>query len=208
MTIKKIVTTRYVDDNGFEFMFEPIEDTLTIEQTEEGYIARYLTQDQDPQIPEMDDNAFLVNYHRDFDVRRDQIITKDDLANWYQAAYRTSKEIPEHIDQEEQYWIFSLSMLSHSGVRLYLGYTTPPCDPGGWDTSHVGAVLIAKSEWETEEAARKYAEGMIKEWNFYLSGDVWGIVKETYDEDKEQTDEQSVWGFYGSEHAKQELKEL
>jgi hypothetical protein len=34
--IKKIVKTTFVDDEGFEFCHEPIEDSLTIKETDEG----------------------------------------------------------------------------------------------------------------------------------------------------------------------------
>lgn len=44
MTIKKITTTIYRDDEeGFTFTFEPADNSLTIKKTDEGYEARYLT---------------------------------------------------------------------------------------------------------------------------------------------------------------------
>ena len=45
MSVKKVVTTQYIGEGehaGFNFHFEPLEDTLTIEKTKEGYTARYL----------------------------------------------------------------------------------------------------------------------------------------------------------------------
>lgn len=135
--IKTVKTVKYVDDDGFEFTFQPIEDSLTITETPEGYEAKYLTQDDDYESPEEwgDNNLFLVNYHRDFEVTRDDIITKDDVINWYRGDFSDYEDedenIPDHIPQNDKYWIFSLSMLSHSGVRLYLGNMTPSCDPGG-----------------------------------------------------------------------------
>jgi len=38
-----------------------------------------------------------------------------------------------------------------------------------------------------------------------LSGEVFAIVKETYDKDKNQVDHDAVWGFIGLEHAKESL---
>ncbi len=198
MEIRKVVTTRYVGEDGFEFTFEPIEDTITVEKTPKGYVARYLVQDDNPQSPdENEDNGlFLVNYHRDFDVRRDNIIVKQNVADYYGG---------EKIPQEDKYHIFNLSMLSHSGVWLSLNSSFTG-DGGGWDTSHVGLVLVAKKEWHKRDKACKAAESLVNEWNAFLSGDVYGCVVEYYDENKKQINQESCWGYIGFEEAKKELK--
>jgi hypothetical protein len=216
-TIKTKEVTKYVTDDeeweGFEFFHEPAEDSLTIEETEDGYIARYLVHDEscDGRGVDSDDNAFLVNFHRDFWVTKDKIITERDLKNWYRQEfddYEDDEGNPmDHLPQSDKYWIFPLSCLVHSGVWLSLNHSFA-CDSQGWDTSHVGAVLIAKEEWPEEEKAREYAEGMVKEWNQYLAGDIWGIVKETFDKDKNQTEMDSCWGFYGWDYAMEEVKGL
>jgi hypothetical protein len=212
--IKKIVKTRFVDEEeGFEYYHEPVEDSVTIKKTPEGYEARYLVQDSDPMPPDDcdDDNLFLVNYHRDFDVRRDKIITKDDLVNWYRKTFDDYKEDPEDENEigkfplEEKYHIFPLSCLVHSGVWLSLRHSFD-CDSQGWDTSHVGAVLVSIEEWPDAGKAIEAAESLIEQWNQYLSGDVYGIVKETYDKEKTPIDENSCWGFYGHKYALEELK--
>lgn len=143
-------------------------------------------QDLDCQSPEEwgDDNLFLVNYHRDFEVRRDEIITEDDVRSWYQG---------EKIEQSKQYHIFQLSMLSHSGVWLSLN-SSFACDAGGWDTSRVGVVLVSKKEAKTKEKAVKLADGLIESWNDCLSGNVYGYII-TGIEDSKTLD--SCWGFYG-----------
>jgi hypothetical protein len=197
MPVKKIVTTKYVDDEDFEFVHEPVEDSLKIKRTRKGYEARYLVVDTDAQQPENDDNAFLVHYHRDFEVRRDGVVAKDELADLYHG---------KEADITEHYWIFWTAALIHSGVWLKLSTGGFAEDPGGWDTSHCGAVLIAKEEWPTEDDARKYAEGIIEQWNQYLSGDVYGIVKETYNKEKEQFTEDACWGFYGRRWAEEALE--
>ena len=198
MNIKTVVTTRYVGEDGFEFTFEPVEDTLIIGTTPKGYVARYLVQDDNPQSPdENEDNGlFLVNYHRDFDVRRDNIIVKQNVADYYGG---------EKIPQEDKYHIFNLSMLSHSGVWLSLNSSFTG-DGGGWDTSHVGLVLVAKKEWHKRDKACKAAESLVNEWNAFLSGDVYGCVVEYYDENKKQINQESCWGYIGFEEAKKELK--
>jgi len=208
MSIKKVISTRFIDDEeGFEYTFEPIEDTITITKTKEGFSVRYLVQDDDIVNPpdEMgDNNLFLVNYHRDFDVRNDEIITKDDLVNWYRQDFDDYDDgIFPH---DKEYWIFPLACLIHSGVWLKLGSGGFASDGGGWDTSHVGAIFVSKEEWKDKDDAHKAALSLVETWNQYLSGDVYGCVRETFDKDKNSIDHDSCWGFYGYEYAKEELK--
>lgn len=206
--IKKVVRTNFIDeDEGFIYTFEPIEDSLTIKETSEGFEVRYLVRDENPESPDTweDDNLFLVNYHRDFDVRRDNVITQDEISSWYKSPF-----FHDMIKKgSETYWMFPLSCLVHSGIWLSLNHSFISCDPGGWDTSHVGAVLVSKKEWKREKEALKAAENLVTEWNQYLSGDVYGIVKETYDTEKKQIDQQDiqdVWGFYGYKYALEALQ--
>jgi len=202
------------EDEDFEYTFHPVEDSITITETEEGFEARYLVQDDNPFSPDEggdDDNLFLVHYHRDFDVRRDKIITKDDLVNWYREDFDEYKDDPTDENEvgkfplEATYHIFPVAAYIHGGVRLSLGSGSHFPDQN-WDVSHVGAVLVSKDEWPDAGKARDAAEGLVETWNQYLSGDVYGIVKETYDKDKIQVDQESVWGFYGHKYALEALK--
>lgn len=201
MKIKKVVTTKYVGEDGFEFTFEPMEDSLTIKKTKEGYEARYLAQDNYPERPDQmcdDISLFLVNYHRDFYVENNKIIAKEDVINWYQTG-----ALPSVIDRN--YYSFKLSCLVHSGVWLSLN-SNFSCDPQGWDTSQVGAVFVGKEIAKTKEEAIELANSLVKEWNQYLSGDVYGCIIETYGEDKQQIDIDSCWGYYGYNESLKELK--
>jgi hypothetical protein len=201
MSIKTIVSTIYRDTlTGFTFTFEPDEDSIKIKRKKGGWEVKYLTRDAFMDSPDQwgDYSLFLVNYHRDFEVKRNNAITEDDVREWYQG-----KEIP----QQKNYWIFGLTCFSHSGVVLYLGSVTPLFDPGGWDTSHVGVVLVSKKEFADLKAAEIAAGELLSDWNKYLSGDVWGVVKETFNKDKiPEPDHESVWGIYGYQEALEELK--
>lgn len=190
---------RWINDDGFEFVFEPIEESISIKKTKNGYEARYLTIDHCPMSPDgwEDENLFLVHYHRDFYISRDNAITEDDLRAWYNN---------EKIEQEKEYFIFPVSAYIHSGVTLKLGDGNFIFDSGGWDTSHVGAVLVSKKEFESKENAMKIAGGLIEEWNQYLEGDVYCLVKESYDKDKTPYEHDSVCNYYGYEYALKALK--
>lgn len=203
MNIKEVVSRKYVDtDGGFEFSFEPIEDTVKISKVDnKGYEAKYLTRDNDPQSPDEwgDDDLFLVHYHRDFWVDRPDVVSKEEIRDWYRG---------EKIELEDNYFIFPVSAYIHSGVSLKLGDTGFPFDAGGWDTSHVGACLASKGEFKDKEKGREACESLVNEWNEYLSGDVYCVVKERLNKNKEPIDNDIVCGYYGEKYAEDELKQF
>lgn len=198
--IRKVVSTKYVDgETGLDYHFEPVS-KVKIKKTKDGYEARYLASDDMPQSPQEDgdNNIFLVNYHRDFDVRNDEVITEDDIRAFYQG---------EKIRHTESFWLFPLACLIHSGVWLSLNPSFA-CDSQGWDTSHVGAVLVSRKEARDQKQAEKLAEGLVKTWNQYLTNDIYCVVKETYDGDKKPVSFDIVGGYYGEKRALEGLGSL
>ena len=81
MATKKATTTKYSNEEGFNFAFEPVEKSLNIAKTSTGYEARYLTPDDDADSPDTweDDGLFLVNYHKQFWVENKEIVTENEL---------------------------------------------------------------------------------------------------------------------------------
>jgi hypothetical protein len=218
MTTKEMMPD---DEIEFDLSYPAVDDTLIKYKTGERYIVGYLCCDDTAIYPDEndeDENLFLVNYHRDFDVRRDKIITERDARNWWREDYTDYYEEDENgnpikmlnIPQSEKYWTFPLTCYVHSGVRLYIGDGRLPFDSQGWDTSHVGMVLVAKSEWTEEADAEKAAHGLVETWNQYLSGDVYGVIVEVMDETGAPIDDEkdSCWGYYGFDYANQSLSEL
>jgi hypothetical protein len=203
MKTKTVTTTRYTTDLGVELSFEPANDDDVIVTEKDGKLyVWYLVQDKNPESPVEcgDASLFLVNYHRDFDVRRDCILTKDDVRNVYWGKKPGS--------WAKKYWHFPLSMLSHSGVWLSLSHSFAD-DSGGWDTSHVGLVLVARKYWKTGREARAAAESLVTEWNQYLQGDVWGMCTDVFDVRTKQlieADSKSCWGCYDYDYCLKELK--
>ena len=200
MAVKKVVNIKYIDDEeGFEYQHQPVDGTIKIIKTADGFKAGYLVQDEGYQSPDEngDENIFLVNYHRDFEVRRDKVITMDEVRDHYLNGTKI-----------KGYWAFKLSCYSHSGVYLFLADHRPAnvyLQHESWDTSHVGLVLVSKKEWKREKKALAAAQALVEEWNQCLTGDVYGVVVETYNAEKERVDEDACWGYYGLEHAKEEL---
>jgi hypothetical protein len=196
--IREIKSTRYVGGD-FEFTFQPIEGSLSITKAPDGgYVAKYLVRDENAESPDTlgDKGLFLVHYHRDFDVRKNDVITEDDARAWYQG---------EDIPQEKDYWILPVEAYIHSGVALAISKEGNFPDRR-WDVSNVGLVLADKKEFKTKAKAEKAMRGLVETWNEYLSGDVYGVVADKYDKDKKLVDNESVWGYYGEKYAMEELK--
>ena len=185
-------------DGEFEYTFQPIEDTIKVTELPDGYEVKYLAQDENPQSPDEwgDNNLFLVHYHRDFEVDRDNIITENDARDWYQGS---------KIEQEKDYWLVPIEAYIHSGVSLAISNEGNFPDRR-WDVSHVGLALASKKEFKSKKAAEKAVRGLIDEWNQYLSGDVYGVVVEKYNKEKKLVDNDHVWGYYGYDYALEELK--
>lgn len=120
---------------------------------------------------EEDNDVFLVNYHPDFWVTKDNIITEEETAKLYRGEKNWEKT-----EREKGYWIFELSCLIHGRVWLQLGGGGFMADPGGWDTSHVGLVLVSKKLARTRKKARQIAKDLVDYWNKLLSGDVYHIT--------------------------------
>ena len=194
--------TKYISKEGFEFQFEPLEDTLTVEQTKDGYVAKYLIRDEMSESPNDwgDESLFLVHYHRDFEIKRDSVITEDDARNIYQG---------KKISQEKNYWIFPVDAYIHSGVSLSMsGGFRGKLSEGHeqFDVSSVGLILVSKKEAKTKKQAEKTARYLLQSWNEYLSGDVYSMLKQTYNKKGKNLDYDIVAGNYGFENAKKDLK--
>ena len=196
----------FVSDGGFDFTFEPIDDSIKMKRTSTGYEARYIAQDEMPSSPdEMGDTAisFLVNYHDSFDVRQPEIVTEDEVRRLYQG---------EKIDVLKDYYAFKIDSYVHSGVRLAFAGEFNGRLPQGharFDVSSVGAIFVSKTEVGGGKAkATKFAQSVIEEWNQYLSGDVYLVVKETFDKEKRQVNYDVTGGYYGEKYALESRNDL
>ena len=145
------------------------------------------------------DDLFLVYDHRDFCVERKEFYPP---------------EINDYLNGDTDYdfsnfWIFPVYAYIHSGVSLSLLHNGDK-----WDTSMRGYVLVNKNIREdfNEELAKNYAEDLIKEWNMYLSGDIYDlkIYKLNICNHCGHTEEEEVEfmsGIYGYNEAEQLAKE-
>lgn len=137
-------------------------------------------QDDDAQSPAEwgDDNLFLAANHRDFYVKPPKDSTFESVIDDYKKTHH----------------VFSLEAYIHGGVVLALAHEGNFPDRQ-WDVSQLGAVFVAKSEAKTRARARKLAQGLVREWNCYLSGEIYRY----FVKDQEENEMFSCGGFYADD---------
>jgi hypothetical protein len=143
---------------------------------------------------------------------RDRI--SQDLA---QCIARNGKYEDNSINDEakqyiKDYYIFGLNAYIHSGVSLSLGFHMKPKNAkdysySDWDTSNLGLVFVSKKEVKTKNQAEKLAQGLIDEWNAYLSGSIYGYTIKKIDDIEGKGETGGCWGFVGYDNEKSGLLE-
>ena len=152
---------------------------------------------QDPDPPNPRDSAYqdnfgtMVCFHKRY-VLGDEGhgINKDDFSSWDELEAYLIKEMGAAV-------ILPLYLYDHSGITIR---TAPFSCP--WDSGRVGFIYATKQNirdnygvkrvWKgTEERAEKLLEAEVKEYDRYLTGQVYGYMVE--DADGEDVD--SCWGY-------------
>jgi hypothetical protein len=151
---------------------------------------------------EGDDNLFLVHYHRDFEVKRDKIITQNEagalLTGDYDRFDDGSGYFKNNLKEiERKHFWFPVDAYIHSGISLSLAGGFRGRLPQGheqFDVSSVGLILASKKEFKTKAKAEKSAEALLETWNDLLHGNVYGFIAK----DEFGNDIESCWGFSGN----------
>lgn len=134
-----------------------------------------------------EDGLFLVALHRDFNVEREGFPKELCQSICRGGKYEDGSKDHSAIETMKKYHCFNLEAYIHSGVRLALENKGHFPDRQ-WDVSVLGIVFVSKEEARTRGRAQKRALGLIKTWNDYLSGNVYGYSVEGVF---------SCWGYYG-----------
>jgi hypothetical protein len=161
--------------------------SLDIKHEEEGWRVRVESDDDADSPAEWGgiEGVCLVSFHRSFTVTVGGLTTPEDVENLGGG-----------------YEIIPLSAYIHSGVRLYTG-TDSMCR---FDSGQVGYVIVKKDTFTAE--ASVVADGLVRNWNTYLSGDVWTVVVEKLSCGKCGTWEhyESTSGIYGESNLAYEVQ--
>jgi hypothetical protein len=109
---------------------------------------------------------------------------------------------PDNIRQyiDKHYHVLPLYLLDHSGLSISTGGFACP-----WDSGQVGWIYMSKETAAKERISDPLAclRAEVAEYDQYLTGDVWGY--RIADADGHELD--SCWGFYGSDHCKEQATE-
>lgn len=193
--------TKYVNEEGFEFILEPIEDTLKIIKTKEGYEARYLIQETDCQSPRDWDNiGHMFCSHREYELGdKDIDISTKNFNGWSEIEVYLYKEMKAVV-------VLPLWLYDHSGISMAI---IPHGQHRDWDCGQVGFIYATKEDLKREGITKARAEKNLRQevetYNQYLTGDCYCLVKETYDKDKNYIDHDTLGGCYGYEEAQKSL---
>lgn len=147
-----------------------------------GYNINILFDDMFDENPnEWDENVFLVYDHRQFNIEVDGFDPQT-IFEHFQEGYKTF----------DNHWVFPVYAYIHSGVALSLGRDSYPFTDK-WDVSFSGFILVNRKEYWSKEKAFERAQSEIEDWNYILSGQVFGY--EIEDQNGNFVD--SCWGFIG-----------
>lgn len=202
MTITK--RTIYSTED-FDLTFEPIESSIKIKKTRNGFEIRYLTPDYDPINPFENDEGLGDFFHwKDFG--KEQLLRYCELLGFDPDTREKIKEddpLAVRIDKYE-----------HSGIAYFIEGEGRNCR---WDTSHCWAVWYPNktllediNTCRTKQAKRKRAVELARQacevFNQWVNGNVYTIVKETYNKDKEQINYDCIGGYFGYEDSLKALE--
>lgn len=151
--------------------------------------------DESPYSPREDDNlGTMVCFHNRY--------TLGDKTDYRDKDYSSWEELKKDIIKKEDVAvILPLYMYEHSGIAIS---TTPFSCP--WDSGQIGYVFVSKEkaryEYGCKNVTKKLKERLeqyliqeVETYNQYVSGDVYGFQLEN----KNTGEEDSCWGFYGSD---------
>jgi hypothetical protein len=138
---------------------------------------------------------------------------QDEDGNWQEGEgldFNHGPDLYAAIQRCHDIVIRCLFLYDHSGITMS---TSPFNCP--WDSGMVGFAFMdeerMKKNFMVEEVTddirartRKLIDGEVKQYDQYLTGDVWGYVIE--DREGEQVD--SCWGFYGADYCEEEGKSI
>jgi len=194
---------------GFNLEFPPVEDTIQVKKIEGGFEVRYLCHDEDPVCdPRDNDNlGVMACFHKRYNLGDKTDLHSEDYSGW--------NEMEKALIKQGAYVILPLYMMDHSGLTINTtGFEAS--DPQRWDWGQIGFIYVTKEKArqeygklgkKTRETATKVLLGEVEEYDTYQRGEVFGTVKETFDENKVQTGCDHVWGHIGLDWAKQALNE-
>jgi len=207
------------DDGELETTFEP--DTyspiiLSEEPEREGYKLKYLVHDENAEDP----RELSIYYHLGRMICFHKRYNLGDKHNYRTDEFEGWEELRALIEEAEGRILITLPLYlyDHNGITIRTTSSQFRMqDSAGWDWGTVGAIVALEEDVmksfnvqeitdEIKEKTIRILQGEVEEYDHYLTGEVYGIVEEKYDENFEQIDHDSCWGFIGHKYAEEALK--
>ena len=191
---KRTVYTEDFGGHDYEIDFEPVSDVLKARVGDKVVISYLAYDDSSRDIDDLmgEGCGELISFHRDNQRNHGR-------------GFRELEENPDAV---------SLDCYSHSGEHWSLSGQGMQCQ---WDTARGAGVFVPSEDMSEELAklepnerrhkAREWAQSFLDTYNNIIGGQVFGCVTQVFDEDGDEADSDSCWGFIGSDYAEQALKE-
>ena len=199
----QVIKKTIYEVEDFDLKFEPIEDTISIKKTAKGYEVRYITYDESSDNP-FEDSEGNGNFYHWKDFGREQLEKYCELLGYDIGTH-------EQIGKENKDAV-RIDKYEHSGISYSVSGEGRQCR---FDTSDTWAVwypdncLLDELKGLKGIARRKkcieYARQACELCNQWANGEVYCIVRENFDLNKEQIDYDIVGGYFGREYAEKEL---
>ena len=177
----------------------------TIEEFEVNGLNVKIYQDEDPVNPRVDydNDDRIICFHKRYNLGDKHDYKSSDFAGWDALEAQICKD-------NDVLEILPIYMLDHSGITIS---TTDFND--NWDSGQVGFIFITKEEARKSHMVKKLSKKVketchknllssIETYDQYLTNDVYGYVIE----DKDGTEIESCWGFFGLKYAIEEAKSV
>lgn len=122
--------------------------------------------------------------------------------------YRNPQDFIDDIKDRfgSDYEMLPIFMYEHGGITISTSCSGYPYNDR-WDAGQVGFIYVSKEKALAEfaiddepwrERAKRCMFEEVKEYDFFLRGDVYGWILEKYDEEDDTwIEEESCWGFIG-----------
>lgn len=162
--------------------------------------------DTNPECPRDWDNlGTIYSNHRNYDFDGHSIDKLLDEYGRFDAKYIN-----------ENYIWLQVSAYEHSGITIWVGDYHNHFD-AQWDCGTFGIIAVSKAKvrkefgWKliTKERRAKIVEYLtneVKTLDQYLTGEVYGFVTVETDEDGDELEVDSCWGYYDLEHLYEEAQ--
>lgn len=130
-----------------------------------------------------------IDYANDMDELFSYYIAENFLGYSYTRFPLEDEDLNTIADWIDTYLVvLPVYMYDHGGITINTtGFSCP------WDSEQIGFIYAFKKDFKQGEDIKAYLEGVIKEVNYYIEGNVYGYIVE----DKEGNQIDSCYGYYG-----------